>query len=164
MNGRKLARIRCCRLCRHRIDVAPPNHGPNGYPRFCTAPDGDPIEIHDSYVEGPDSNCPEGHWAERVSIDANGHAVRQCWPHEEADTQDCGPADDAEAFSRWNREQGREMRRKKDKPKIRQTVRRIAKSKDIDADAVTVLAVLTAAGKVPGWMADEIRDEMRKST
>ena len=164
MNGIKFARLRCCAGCPHRIDVAPPEKGPNGYPRFCTAPDGDPVELHDDYMEGPDSNCLAGHWAERISVSAVGHAERQCWRFEDAATQDCGPAEDPDAFGRWNTRQNRDHRRREHKPGLKSAVQAIADDANIDADITTALAVLTAAGAVPGWMADEIRNELGNTT
>lgn len=159
MNGVKNARIQICDRCPHRNQKHEIRAGDGGFARYCEAT-GELIELHDTYLEGPDSNCPEGHWADRVSIRSDGHAQRQCWPEEDRTVEDCGPSDDPETFDRWDTEQTREMHRKKDKPDIKQTIRDIAQSKDIDADAMTALAVLTAAGAVPGWMAEEIRDEM----
>lgn len=159
MDGRKLARRRICHGCPHVYWTGVGYEGSKGFRRSCGAGT-DRIELDTEYLEGPDTNCPEGCWARRVSVDADGHAVRKCWSHERADTQDCGPADDIEAWQKWNTEKTRKGRREEDKPKIKQIIKAIDDSPDIDADAMTALAVLTAAGSVPGWLADEIQDEM----
>ena len=160
--GIMLARVRLCGRCPHRVDKHASTVGPGEHSRFCTGGDGGLIQLGQEYMEGPDSNCPLGYWADRVRVNADGHAERQCWPHEDAETDDCGPARDSAAFREWNMEQNREHRRQKDKPGIKKTVKQIGDSPEIKADAETALAVLVAAGGVPGWMADKIAQELEK--
>lgn len=138
MDGRKKARIERCKRCRHRVDKHEKHAGPHGYSRFCAAPDGPPIELHDGYMEGPDDNCPKGYWAGLQRI---------------------GPEDPQE-WKRWNRERNREARRSRQKPNLKETVSQIADSPDINADAEAALAVLVAAGAAPPWLAEEIRNEV----
>lgn len=138
MATQKQARRRCCRGCRSVMWRSPRFSGPHGYSRFCTAGDGRRIELHDAYMEGPDSNCPRGKWA---------------------GLEPDGPLD-PEEWDRWNRERNRQQRRQKQKPKLRRAVVRIGKSQDIAADRRTALAVLVAAGKVPAWLAEELDEEL----
>lgn len=141
MNGRKKARIERCGRCRQRFTRHEKHAGPHGYSRFCGAEDR-PIELHDSYMEGPDSNCPLGYWA---------------------DLEPVGPMD-PEKWKRWNRGRRRDRARQTRKPGLKDRVRQIADSADIRADAETALAVLVAAGAAPGWLADEIKSELKAAT
>ena len=138
MDGIKKARIECCRRCPHRADRHADHAGPHGYSRFCLAPADGPIELHDEFMEGPDSSCPRDRWA---------------------GLEPMGPEDPAE-WEDWNRRRNRERVRQKRKPELKQKLRRVEKSGKIPVDARTALAVLVAAGAVRGWLADEIEKEV----
>jgi len=141
MNGRKKARIERCSRCRMRVTRHESHAGPHGYSRFCGAEDS-PIELHDSYMEGPDSNCPLGYWSGLDPV---------------------GPMDPQE-WEEWNRTQVRDRVRQFRKPELKNRVQKIADLADIRADVETALAVLVAAGAVPGWLADEIEKELGSTT
>ena len=68
MNGTKQARIQCCNRCGHRVQCNEQRSGPHGFAVFCAALNGPLQELHDDYMEGPESNCPAGKWADLEPI------------------------------------------------------------------------------------------------
>jgi len=79
MTGEKLARIRACHRCRYRITQHPDFAGPEGYSEFCTYPWFQAAgvvpdrrgwrELSDTFMEGPQENCPAGYWAGLEPVD-----------------------------------------------------------------------------------------------
>ena len=157
MNGLKKARIMRCSHCRFVRWKGVGFAGPNQYRKFCLAGSSE-TELSDNYMDGPLSNCPVGYW--REDIEQDGSHVRVQLP--EQGEIPCGPADSA-AWNEWRRERGREKARREQKPRIAGTVREIGASNTIPADAQTALAVLVAAGHVPGWLAGEIDRDLEQN-
>jgi len=80
MDGTKLARIRRCSRCAHRFSKHADFAGPHGYAKFCGfggTGERYRIELHDDYMEGPDSNCPAGYWADLEPIDLEVEAEKE---------------------------------------------------------------------------------------
>jgi len=66
MSGTKLARIRRCHRCAHRIT----HHADVARWPFCIFRGYENrIELNDSYMEGPDENCPAGFWKDLPAVD-----------------------------------------------------------------------------------------------
>lgn len=138
MNGRKKARSLCCHQCWHRDQKHERHSGPGGFARYCDGGEGGAIEIDDSFLEGPVANCPQDKWT---------------------DLDPVGPLD-AQEWEAWNEQRNREKVRERRNPRLKQTLHSIEASEPIPADARTALAVLVAAGAVPGWLAEEIDQEL----
>jgi len=136
MDGVKKARIECCHECEHRISKHSEYAGAHGYSVFCTY-GGERVELHDKYMEGPDSNCPLGRWSGLASA---------------------GPTD-PEEWKAWNQKKNKDRIRREKKPKLVNALSAVAQEKDISADFETTLAVLVATGHCPVWLAEEILDE-----
>lgn len=159
MDGLLLARYRTCQECLHRISRHERFTGPEDFSsEFCAHGDTE-RELSQTFMEGPDGNCPIDRWADRISENVDGHAVRVDKDHRR---QDCGPARNSEAWDEWNKKRQRENRREKLKPRLHRAVAKVAQSKKIPADRRTALAVLVAAGRVPTWLAEELDKELRE--
>ena len=91
MDGTKAARIRTCRACAYRVTRHPDFAGPHGYSTFCRYLAPDEIELHDTYYEGAETNCPAGYWKGLAAVDLEAEEATRAAEALERQRGDVGP-------------------------------------------------------------------------
>lgn len=140
MDGVKQARILRCKRCKRVVWYGENFGGPvDNMRRHCNAFD-EPQELHNEFMEGPDSNCPLGHWMNLEPV---------------------GPVDSDE-WKQWHREMRKEKERRRLKPAVRRSLNAIHNSDRLEnIGREEALAVIAACDIfLPDWLINELASEM----